>query len=433
MGVGPLPLRRQRKEAVNAATFAAFLAVSTPAAKPLTLPEAYAVALRRSERLAQDREALAEVNARIDEIWSAVKPRISFFAIEQVQDTPAAAAGIASSFSQRYRPQAGFSAHQPLFSGFREFLAAKSAKARGDSARHDVRRAEQSLYADVATHYLALLSIQKEIATRLEIAELTADRIKELRQRERVGRSRKSEVLAAESQLSQVESDAASARGRYRVAQFNLRFVTGLETDLLPLDVAVATPAALSDYLARAEARADVSARGRDVDSALLDVAVFSRQRWPTLAADGNYYVKRPDGFQRDIRWDATLSLSLPLYSGGAFNAQTEQARARSRAADLAFSLAKRRAGTEVRSAYDNLQSSLAIVAALERALDLARKNAIAQAADYRLGLVTNLDVLNALNTVQTTRLALENALLAAALADSELEVASGGPEPPNP
>ena len=155
------------------------------------------------------------------------------------------------------------------------------------------------------------------------------------------------------------------------------------------------------------------------------------RQSWPSLAADGSYYVKRPDGFQRDIRWDATLSLSLPLYFGGSISAQTEQARARGRSADLAFALAQRKTDTEVRSTFDDLQSMLAIVAALERSLDLARRNADAQAADYRLGLVTNLDVLNALNAVQTTRLALENARLDAALAAAKLEVASGGPEAP--
>ena len=416
---------------MNAAIIAAAVALSTPTARPITLPEAYAVALKRSEKIAQDREALAELNARIDEIWSAVKPRISFFATEQVQDTPPNASGIASSFSQRYRPQAGFSAHQPLFSGFREFLAAKSAAAQSDASRLDLRRAEQRLYADVASTYFDLLSIEKEIATRLDIADLTTGRIKELKQRERVGRSRTSEVLAAEAQLSQLESDVASAKGRERVAQFNLRFITGLAGDLLPAEVAVATPAELSDYLRRVETRPDLEARRRDVDSARFNVDVYRRQNWPTLAADGNYYLKRPDGFQKDIKWDAMLSLSLPLYFGGVIGAQTEQARARSRSADLAFGLAKRRADTEVRSTFEDLQSMRAIVAALERSLELARKNADAQAKDYRLGLVTNLDVLNALNAVQTTRLALENARLNAAEAVSKLEVASGGPETP--
>ncbi|MBI5200459.1 MAG: TolC family protein, partial [Elusimicrobia bacterium] len=322
---------------MNAAVVAAALALSTANARPITLPEAYKAALQRSETIARDRESLAEINARIDEIWSAVKPRVSFFATEQVQDTPAGSSGLASSFSQRYRPQAGISAHQPLFSGFREFMAAKAASAQSEASRSDLRRSEQKLYADVAAAYLDLLSIQKEISTRLEIADLTGGRIKELRQRERVGRSRTSEVLAAESLLSQVESDVASARGRERVAQFNLRFITGLDGELLPAEVSVSSPAALADYLKRAGSRPDVEARRRDSDAARFNVDVYKRQNWPTIAADGNYYVKRPDGFQRDIKWDATLSLSLPIYFGGAISAQTEQARAKSRGADLDF------------------------------------------------------------------------------------------------
>lgn len=407
------------------------LVSSSSAPRGIGLTEAFTFALQRNERLAQDREAVNEALSRIDELWSLVKPRISLVGSEIIQDSPGASAGAVSSFSQRYRPQAGFSAHQPLFSGLREYLAVKAARAQSESATLDLRRAESRLYEDVAAAYLGLLGVQKEIAARREIADLTGDRIKELRQRVGVGRSRKSEVLAAESQLSQVESDLAATLGRERVAQFNLRFVTGLDTDLGPADVSVDAPADLDSYLGRSLSRADIEARRRDLDAARFGVDIQRRQSWPTLFADGNYYLKRPDGFQKDIKWDATLSASLPLFSGGGIAAQTEQARARSRSAELALGLARRRAETEVRSSYDDLRSTLHIVQALERSLDLARKNAEAQSADYRLGLVTNLDVLNALNAVQATRLTLDRARLDAVAAQTRLEVACGGPQAP--
>lgn len=404
------------------------LVPATATLRPITLAEAYQAALARSEELARDREALNEVLARIDELKAAVKPRLSLVGTEILQDAPADSGGFTNSFAQRSRPQAAVNVKQPLFSGFREFLAIKATRAQGAAARLALKRAEQSLFQDVAGAYVGLAEVQREISSRQEIAGLTADRIRDLKARERIGRSRKSEVLAAESQLSQVESDIASARGRERVEQFDLRFITGIGEDLAPAEVASAAPAPLEAYLERVRGRADVEARRKELEAAELTVALQRRQAWPTIGAEANYYLTRPAGFQKSIDWDATFTAAIPLYLGGSVGAQTRQAEARKRAAAQALSLAQRSAETQVRSVYGELESSLLIVQALDRSLELARRNAEAQAADYRLGLVTNLDVLNALNAVQETRIKLDRARLAAFGAQARLEVAAGGP-----
>lgn len=407
------------------------LVPATATLRPITLGEAYQAALARSEELARSRETLNETLARIDELKAAVKPRFSLVGTEILQDAPADTGGFTNSFAQRSRPQAALNVKQPLFSGFREFLAIKATRAQGEAARLALKRAEQSLYEDVAGAYVGLAEIQREIASRQEIAGLTADRIRDLKARERIGRSRKSEVLAAESLLSQVESDIASARGRERVAQFSLRFITGLAEDLSPAEVAAAPPAPLQAYLDEARGRADVEARRKDVEAAGFSVSLQRRQAWPTIGAEANYYLKRPKGFQQDIDWDAAFTAAIPLYLGGSIGAQARQAEARKRSAEQALSLAQRSAETQVRSAYGDLESSLLIVLALERSIELARRNAEAQAADYRLGLVTNLDVLSALNAVQETRIRLDRARLAAFGAKARLEVAAGGPAAP--
>jgi outer membrane protein TolC len=61
--------------------------------------------------------------------------------------------------------------------------------------------------------------------------------------------------------------------------------------------------------------------------------------------------------------------------------------------------------------------------------MTLAEANAKAQNADYRHGLVTNIDVLASLTTVQSTRLRLDAAQIQAFFARVRLEVAAGGPE----
>ena len=64
-------------------------------------------------------------------------------------------------------------------------------------------------------------------------------------------------------------------------------------------------------------------------------------------------------------------------------------------------------------------------LAALEMATDAARKNYEAQQRDYRLGLVTNLDVLQALTVFQENQRALDRARNTAKLNYLKLQTAA--------
>jgi outer membrane protein len=395
--------------------------------RAIALAEAYRLALARSEELSQRRHAVEELEQRVRELWSNVKPRLALTGTQTWQDTPGETGGASSSFTQTSRPQAAVTLHQPLFAGMREFLALKATRAQDESAQLQLKRAQELLYEDVTAAYVSLLSLHLEMRSRQSLIDLTEDRVKELRSRERIGRTRESEVLAAQSQQAQALSDLEAARGQERTAQAILRFLTGLEEDLFPSDLPAPGQELLAPFLDRARRRADVSARLKDVEASRSAVDVQSRQRWPSVNFDANYYLKRPTGFSEHIRWDAILSASLPLYYGGAISAQTGQAAARLGAAEDALSLVMRAAERDVRQTHAALDSSLSVVAALERALTLADANAKAQTADYRLGLVTNLDVLSALNTALETRLRRDRAKLQAALARVQLEVAAGG------
>lgn len=410
--------------------WALFLFVSSAGAadvKPLTLDEAYAAALKRSEEVAQKGQTHAQALAQVDEIWASLKPKLDLSAVQQWQDTPGPGVSFPLPASQQ---TVAINAHQPLFSGLREFLAARSSTARSESAELAFRRAKQLLYQDVAGAYLNLLESRRGVATREAQVRWTEDRVKELRNFEDIGRSRKSEVLAARSQLAQDQADVETARGAERLNQETLKFLTGLDQDLAPREIALSTAGVdAAAFAERARRRPDVEAARRDFESADLFVSIQGRQRWPTVYADGSYYLRRPNNYSHRVYWDAALTAELPLYSGGSIGAQLRDARAQREFREQALSLAARRAELEVRSAWNDLASGLAIVSALKNAVALAEANAKAQAEDYRHGLVTNIDVLTSLTTVENTRLRLDRAEIQAFFARVRLEVAAGGPE----
>jgi len=395
-------------------------------AKPLTLDEAYSAALTRSEEIAQRGETYASALAQIDQLWSDVKPRLNLNAAHQWQDTPGPGVNFPLPANQE---TVALNGHQPIFAGLRDFLAVRGARLQGESAELALARAKQLLYQDVAGAYLNLLQNHRQIATIEEQVKLTDDRVKELRNFVDIGRSRKSEILAAQSQLAQDQADLEASRGQERLAQSALQFLTGLTQDLAPAEIAA--PERADDpapFFARARTRPDVEAARKDFESSDLFVTIQRRQYWPTVSLDGNYYLLRPSNFTKNIHWDAALTGQLPIYYGGQISAQVREAKAARGIREAALSLALRGAERDVRDAHSDLVSDLSVVAALRGALTLAEANAKAQAEDYRHGLVTNIDVLTSLTTVQNTRLRLDQAEIQAYDARVRLEVAAGGP-----
>lgn len=409
---------------------AALLAAARPAAaadaKSITLDEAYAAALKRSEEVAERGETYAQVMAQIDELWAAVKPRIQLVGSHEWQDTPGAGVNFPIPANQ---DNVAITGHQPIFAGLRDFLAVRAAHAQGESAEFAITRAKQLLYQDVAQAYLDALQSRHAIATREAQVKLDDGRIKELLNFIDLGRSRRSEVLAAQSQRAQDEADLATVQGQDRLRQASLQFLTGLDGELAPAEVASTDePADLASFLARADHRPDVESARRDLEYSDIYVKMQGRQYWPVIALDGDYYLRKPQTFSKNVHWDATLSAVLPVYTGGLIAAQVREAKAQRGFREQALSLSLRTAELETRQAHTDLVSDREVVKALENAMTLAEANAKAQTADYRNGLVTNIDVLTSLTTVQTTELRLDQARLQAFDDRVRLEVAAGGP-----
>lgn len=413
-----------------AALPAAAASTGTAGGRPLTLWEAYAAAKVQSEILAASEAGVAEAGQRVRELWGTVQPAVAVQGSEFLQDSATGGSGVQSTLNRRDRPEAKFTLSQPLFSGFREYLALKAARSRRDGFAADLERAASLLYKDVARAFFDLLAVRRELETRRATVLLTAERVKDLEGRAKLGRSRASEVLQAKVLQAEAESQLPDAAGRERTAQEALGFLTGLPGPFEPVDAQAPEAPPLDDLLRRARARADVRARREELATALFLERSARRERWPSASLGGNYYLKRV-GFQEDIKWDVTFLASLPLFSGGAWTARVAQAGSRVRAAELRLKGAERLAESELRRAHARLESELESGRALAAAAELAEKNAKAQAEDYKLGVVTNLDVLGALTSLQDVRLDLERSRLEAAFLRAELEAAAGGPAGP--
>lgn len=392
------------------------------AAEALTLDEYYAHALKRSEVVAIQSELIAQAEERYRQARAATGPSVSGVAAETWQDS---GARDTAAYPTR-QPASRITASQPIFRGFREFAALRQNRALIDAQSQDYRQAQVQLFRDVAQNFYDVIALEQELENLAEQIEQNLERQKELQQRVRIGRSRASEILTVQATISTLRALVEQLRGGLSASREVFSFLSGLPADT-PLQDTEALPtdlAPLDDYLARIEQRPDVRAAAQRVLAAEENIAIARGERLPTVDLVGNRYLERT-GTLADVEWDVQLALTIPLYTGGAIKSRIRQAESQSKQAELTQSQARRLADQEIRALYQGVLFDRMQVEALTAATEAARKNYAAQQRDYRLGLVTNLEVLQALATYQENLRALDRARYTAKLDYLRLQAAS--------
>jgi len=408
-----------------------FLSLAGPAfpeepPRTLSLGDCYRMALKQSEEIALRAELITETEGRFQQALSGILPKISFSSVDKRQD----GAGD-SAFTRKYLPERKFTFSQPLFSGFKEFAAMRGSKSEKELRRLEKARAEQLLMVDVSDAFHLLLEQREDLRILNSIRETLRARISELESRERIGRSRPSERVAAQAQLYRVESDWELAQSRETVATQLLGFLTGLDAvgDLQGPGPALPAVQPRETYLTLAPGRPDVKAAEQALQISKQRVAAARAGFFPTVGLDGNYYVDR-SGAAQDVKWDASLNVNVPIFQGGKASGAAKEAESLLHQAEIRLQQARRTALQEIRDAYAQYDGAQARVRALTQALEATEESYQMEEQEYRLSLVSNLEVLSTLQTLQDARRDLVNLLYEAYRSYWKLQAAAGEPMP---
>jgi len=369
---------------------------SAPAASggaSLTLADCYQLAIAQSEKVAIQKESITQTEARLLQAFGNIMPEISFSYSEERQNG-----------TDSNDPEAKFVVTQPLFSGFKEFASIGAGRAQLRQFQNAVRRAKELLFIDVSDAFYLYLSYQEDLTALDTIKQALIEQLGELEKREKLGRSRPSEVASAEVRLRRLEADAELAASQKEVAGELLRFLIGRPVkELKDEDIDFTTVSARENYLAKSDMRADVLAVKEAFAASQKQITVARADYFPTVELGGNYYTK-PAGDSSDVDWDATLTVDAPIFNGTETYGKVKEARSLSKQEELNLKSASRNATLEIDNAYTKFQASLRRRDVLERAYQAAVKNYELQTADFHLNLVNNLEVLQALEDLEDTR-----------------------------
>jgi outer membrane protein len=392
------------------------------AAEAVTLEEYFAAALDRSEVVATQAELIRQAEERYKQAGGALLPTVEGIGSYTWRER----AGIDTTMNPVREPHARIAATQPLFRGFREFAALRQARALIDAQGADYQQARVQLFKDVTQNFFDVLALEKDLANLDEQIGHNLRREKELRERVRIGRTRSGEVLTVQAEISALRAQIQQLRAQLSAAREAFAFLSGLPAATALRDTVALPeqPAPIEELLARVEQRPDVRAAKQRLTAANENIDVARGAHLPSLDLQANRYLERR-GTLADVDWDVQLALTVPIYAGGATQSLVRETVSIRDQAELALSQTKRLAAQEIRSLHQSAVLDQAQLEALAMATEAARKNYEVQLRDYRLGLVTNLDVLQALTDFQENQRALDRARYTTKLNYLRLEAAA--------
>ncbi|MBL0059601.1 MAG: TolC family protein [Elusimicrobia bacterium] len=381
------------------------LCSAEPSGGPITLNKSYALALDQSETIRNLREDITRSQARARASLGGAFPQVRWNWGDTWQDGSGTGGNNFGGFLEKNQVESKFTLEQTLFSGLKEFSAWSGFQKQEARDRWTLRYAELQLFDRVAGAFYDVVGLEAALENSETSVALAGDRTKELKSFLRLGKSREGEVFSAESQLAALNAIRVRLRGQIRVARENLSFLVGQEIGSIPLEDSLdgTTSETLPAFLSQAEKRPDLEAQRQEVLAQHLRVRYEKGSFWPTAGLRGNYYTQRPAFFE-PIDWDLLLSLSVPLYQGGTVSARVKEAKSGLEQAQQTLGHMERQVRTDVKKSFESWTASREEAQALEEAYGASQKSYEAQRREYRLGLVTNLDVLNAMNLMQAAK-----------------------------
>ena len=286
-----------------------------------------------------------------------------------------------------------------LFGGNRAGRDAAQARLDGASASwHDAR---VSVAAEVANQYTALRACEAQLAqTQLDAASRAeTSRLTELSAK--AGFQAPANAALARASAAQGNSLLTQQRAQCELTVKALVALTGVDEPALRTRLATGAaklPQPANIAMARVPAdalaqRPDLYSAARDVLAASADVAQSSAQRYPRIALSGSIGAARFStgaGTLDGTVWSlGPVSVSLPLFDGGARRANVDAAKARYDEATVAYAAKLRGAVREVEEALIALQSTADRSADAQVATEGFGASYVATQARYKGGLAS--------------------------------------------
>ncbi len=389
----------------------------TSETQALTLQEAFNVALKYNQNRDINQARFSSSEAKLDKDEGSYLPKLAlkgaFTKIEKQNDSKSLALNLTHN----------------LYKGGKDEIAVEQSKLSLENNKNIESSDELAILKDVVNSYYSYWQNKLDDDNLNLLKDQSEKRRKEISERVKIGRSRYGELLQADSQLAAVEASKVASAGLVNESRKKLSEQLGLSENelVLPNNLEIIDNIlSLDEYQKIAAERTDIQARKNKIQISEYDILSAKRNHYPTVDLASNYYLKERAGSLKKSDWDVGVTVSVPLYEGGATEANVRDYVARKLEADLLLNDSLRKIKTDVTQKYTSLIKYREQEKAQNIALSKALANYNESQKDYRLGLLSNLDTLSALNSYLDAKRAYDKVRIQTVLAFYELNVAVG-------
>ncbi len=270
----------------------------------------------------------------------------------------------------------------------------------------------QSLFLSAVQAFYQVQAAEATLASAKEAERSSQESLKAATLRFSVGSGAPADKLQAQTAYSQASYNRIQAEGALRTAQGNLANVLGWDADHavnllaassieLPMDF----ERNVADLIAQArQRRPDLAAAQAQVNAARANVDVARAADLPTLNFGATATNSRSDVLTAGNAYALSLSLNVPLYSGGAASNRIYAAEAQVESSQAQRDKLQHQIALDVWNAYQNLQSASQSLRSSADLVNSAEQAERVASARYQAGLGSLLDVLVAQSNLASAR-----------------------------
>lgn len=399
--------------------------------RALTLDDAYRLSIENHEDLGISRENINQARADLTRSIARILPNLT---AEGTYTRYTESKSSGTGFVTQPESATGIDIRltQPLYSGGREWAVQRQARLQIQGEVKGLEGTTEAVMLDTARAFYGVLKAQKDVEIKSAALKRAEERLQVADARFTVGEVTKSAVLRAQAERAGAEAELVRSSNNLENAKVLLARLTGLEGGFSLVEPVPQAPVALEKdrLIERAfEERSDYIRFLLQERAASEQITIARAGFLPSLRLEGIYSWRDQDPqttFFQDESASGTLRLTYPIFEGFLRKAEYSQAKSQFREAELQRLGLKRDISVQVNEAANNVKAIEALLESFRRQVAFAEEDYNMVFEQFKYGVATTLDVIDADTTLVSAQTSLASATYDLEVAKLNLKFVTG-------
>lgn len=312
-------------------------------------------------------------------------------------------------------------------------------KLQADSADYKLKHTKSLVVKEVINYCYTIIYASALVHVQETYLDIAKQHLEETKARYKQGLSSNLDVLTQQVRVDNIVPQVLQAKKNVEMATLSLRQILNKDPEN-PIyltwtknDLEVPNTKDIQQlYNIAYEKRPELIVSKLAVDIAETNLKIAEAEHYPNLSAYGNYgyfgYTKEGLPDENHYYWGANvgLQLSLPIFNGFSISSQVKQKEKYYEDAQRSYENLKKNVRIQVKSAWLNLEEAKKRIESTKGVVSQAQENLNSKMLRYRNGLISQLELNDAISDLNDSNLTFVQAVYDAQVALSDLNYAVG-------